>query len=208
MLSALQGPRNEVGNSEMRIKPREIALAPADVPEQVFDPNKVPLNEDGTLRMLTEDEMNEAWEALQNSPSKGFLDRAKWEAKETFGRMLAVRLNPDIVGLNLVEASELLQSSLRAATALANSSRASKKVQIAAIEAVTMAARAQGELCSQILKVYRANRREERAARKEAKNIGPSAEMPMIVANNVQINPAPQQANSGAEPKISDLPIS
>ena len=147
---------------------------------------------DGTPEPMTEDEIREAWAMVANSDIAKVLDVNSLAVKEAMGKLLSRRLTPEVIGVNAVEAAELLQMTIRAATKLANDASVPQEIRINAVRTAANAASVQVELSKYIAHAYQSmpGKRPWGVAppMSQPKNRGPSPDRPIIVAQNVQIN--------------------
>jgi hypothetical protein len=167
----------------------QIDLSP--VPSEVGD-------DDGQyLPMMTDDEVDIAWEKMAAMKWRGRLTREQFEAKQQFARMLTTRLNPQMLGINLLETSDLLQGAIRTASDIIEDVKSTRMDKLNAIEAMNLASRSQAYVTELLAKLYKGAKARE-ALVKEYKTRGPSSESPLVVAKTANIM-MPENAKNGGE---------
>jgi hypothetical protein len=170
-----------------------LEAARAATPQGVIRPTDLP--------EMNDDQVNRAWEQIEKLPLRGVIQRSLFEAKEQFAELMRVRITPEIVGVNLLEAAEILADAMRIARSTALNPKTSVRAKLLAFEQITLAGRAQAELGKQILRMYPPRKKNEdipiRTPIAVNGTIAPSGDGPLILANNVQIN-SPGQAKTGA----------
>lgn len=166
------------------------------------DNETLPVSTDWKLPYMTEKDEADIWERTDKVVKTGCLSKRitkdYFRAKEELGRLMKVKLTPEVMGVNLMESSEILQDAIREAGRVLESN-ASNADKVNALMAITLAARAQGELTMKMAKLYKAGQRD---AVKESPKLNarkaPSADIPFqIVAERVEINNGSDSANTG-----------
>lgn len=157
---------------------------------------------------MDEDEENRRWEELDRKIARcgaalsKRLTKDYFRAKEEFGRLMAFKLTPEVIGVNLVESSEILQDSIREASRAMEETN-NPKDKIDALMAITVATRAQGDITLKMSRLYRAGQQVRESTRPRINTSrAPSADVPFIVAQNVEIRAAdPARNDTGNQVK-------
>lgn len=149
------------------------------------------------IAMMDDAEALKAWEAIERTDYGKVLNREKFRAEKEFGRMMSVQLTPDVMGVPLIETVAYVQEIVRIASKIAMSDKSTPDQRLSAAMTVSMCSTKLVEMTKQMMKIYRAGQKAENQP--QPKNRGPSSDMPMIVAQNVQISPQ-SPAKNGADP--------
>lgn len=159
---------------------------------------------DAVSRDLTLAEIDAAWEAITSTKFGKRFNRQKFEARKQFGRLMGKEVTPELLGVNVMESAEIIMDAIRnAASLLDEDSKATVDQKLAAVTAVTLGGRAVGDLSDKAAKLYCRYKEESVQSRVQSmvRNIGPSSDRPIIVAQNVQIGPK-NEARNGPKPII------
>lgn len=154
-------------------------------------------------RQLSLAEIDLAWDAISNTRFGAKFNKQKFEARRMFGKMMGQQISVEFLGVNVLESAEMVMEAIRNASAYLDDPKATIDQKIAVTTAITIGARAVGDLSERAAKMYgkTSDEPQKRTLPSIVKNIAPNSDRPIIVAQNVQFGPR-EQAKSGPMPII------